>query len=1307
MSSTFVARVQFLDDTDPFSSTSYPEPSRPPSFTFLMNVHLVNQLSGIHKLLSPPHKLEDCALQLCKHNSLGQGDYGIYLDLESTLDDQQEELEGFNEQRKNTIILRTQLSVRVHAIIEKLINSEGRELRRALFSLKQIFQDDKDLVHEFVCSDGLDCLIKVGTEAWEDQNHQNYILRALGQVMLYVDGMNGVISHPQTVQWLYNLLSSKFRLVLKTALKLLLVYVEYTEKNSHRLYECIQEIDNDKRVPPFQGVVDILNEKHGGDSELCLFAMTLVNKILNGIADQDTFYDITDYLEEQGMEAIIRRHMARSSADLDLISQLNLYEAALKAEDGDAVEASDIRKAPRLKSEGDTRKSRRSKGGKESSSSPVTLRKPSVIEEEPSKPTPGKIKTDAFESKESSPAEPMSYLEKRRAQRAAMKEKEGEEGRQKSRPGRAYSSRKGATQMTVENGEVQPVESGKPLSVSEGSLHEPDDRAPVIDERHLNKKLANDEQGSRDSGYNSWRSDRSEKKELDMKSPTTPGVMSNNRRWMLYKMTKQSADELKDLPTPKEQPQVTEDLSTRIDKLNEPAALGVDHESSVVKPGKLDARSSLVADKEPVLSVTSQNGQLVTGNKNVTELRDKLANNQVSRTMLTPKLPVAVSSTSIPSQPDPDSRWEGIERAAKKRALKINDLDFTDLKDIDDVNVLQEAPIQFTGQAPPPPMGGPPMPPPIGGPPMPPPPFPGGVPPPPSMMAPPPPGATLPPKTGLKKTDNGSAGSKPRKTIRLHWKEVRDKVVIPNPTADIKNKGTIWQKCKSTAIDAQKFEHLFETRVVDQKAKKQTDGSKKIITVLDSKRSNAINIGLTKLPPARTIKAAILKMDSTIINREGIEKLLTTMVPTDEERQKILDAQVQNPDIPLGNAEQLLLTMSSISELEARLQLWAFKLDYDTNEKEIAEPLSDLKEGIVALHESKTFKYILSVLLSIGNFLNGANASGFHIDYLSKVPEVKDTVHKHSLLHHLCVTVSELYTDSTDLYSEISAIARCAKVDWDELKDKLKKLEEECRKAMDNLRLVAKHETYSSNNLKVKLSEFLSDCAERIVILKIVHQRVIHRFYKLLLFLGIGATDCKETKVHTFCKNVSEFALEYRTTREKVLTQHAKKKSYKERKKTRGKLIVDTNNFGKSTKEVNQEEQMLTSLLSNGKTSETLPRKKKENAHLNVAKRSSLNMPSGTEAEDTGDELLESAFRSAATAGPRMRGERKRSQYRHRKSLRRTLKGELVDEEGNNVEEIVFVQSTKQPESTKMTDKDSRPPRFRKGVSERYKHIAS
>ena len=39
----------------------------------------------------------------------------------------------------------------------------------------KILQDDKDLVHEFVNSDGLSALISVGQDA--DQNYQNYILR--------------------------------------------------------------------------------------------------------------------------------------------------------------------------------------------------------------------------------------------------------------------------------------------------------------------------------------------------------------------------------------------------------------------------------------------------------------------------------------------------------------------------------------------------------------------------------------------------------------------------------------------------------------------------------------------------------------------------------------------------------------------------------------------------------------------------------------------------------------------------------------------------------------------------------------------------------------------------------------------------------------------------------------------------------------------------------------------------------------------------------------------------------------------------
>ena len=62
------------------------------------------------------------------------------------------------------------------------------------------------------------------------------------------------------------------------------------------------------------------------------------------------------------------------------------------------------------------------------------------------------------------------------------------------------------------------------------------------------------------------------------------------------------------------------------------------------------------------------------------------------------------------------------------------------------------------------------------------------------------------------------------------------------------------------------------------------------------------------------------------------QKLLS-MIPTDEEISAIQEGMQQSPDVTLGSAEQFLLTLSSISELEARLNLWAFKLDYDVLEK--------------------------------------------------------------------------------------------------------------------------------------------------------------------------------------------------------------------------------------------------------------------------------------------------------------------------------------------------------------------------------------
>ncbi|XP_067365754.1 FH1/FH2 domain-containing protein 3 isoform X3 [Channa argus] len=1580
---TFICRVQFLDDTDPFNSTNFPEPTRPPLYTFREDIPLINQIAGVHRLLKAPQKVDDCALQLA-HN-------GSYLDLESTLAEQRDELEGFQEEggrgKKHSIILRTQLSVRVHACIEKLYNSTGRELRRALFSLKQIFQDDKDLVHEFVVAEGLTCLIKVGAEA--DQNYQNYILRALGQIMLYVDGMNGLISHNETVQWLYTLVGSKFRLVVKTALKLLLVFVEYTESNAVLLIKAVNVVDAKRGTKLWSNVMEILDEKDGVDTELLVYAMTLVNKNLAALPDQDSYYDMVDCLEEQGIEAMAQRHLSRKGTDLDLVEQFNIYEATLRHEDGDDETQLPLssRKDRRRASVGGTnerrglerRRSRRHslQNGRGHASAPaspnsahtssflpfcgqhvedISEREEEEVEDEEedeedeeeaddeshpvtessrqgthsltdinnsptsytnrkpcwaerinanSAPYPGRhqaptspihrftstttftpdskpdraaiggLLTSSYRQHQESLAAERErrrlereerlqriereernrfnrdYVEKREEARNAREERYknlerlAAEDLERERPrvptrgrteitlclssssvirsvSRCPTSSSSISQentvttvhqtlgrehMSDQNVDLQtraklpapelPVSECFPTPPSEPDKHQtetesqaknedvaearseqnvvtgpPCDKQPSTEkeERQEQERLKeqeqcmdhvakqeqveevevadvaeiketnaevdveleeesekeqtterdvedsvllsekerqNEEMNEKDncsaSSISSTsstleREEREEKLTNDREAGEwTPCITDadvndecskilNSKRFMLdmlYAQKTATKDEgnagESGQENCKKETEVSDSsvacLASRISTL-EAHRQAREENVKKIEMGHLDNQGS-------VRSVAERFGDLVKGLTSPPEMETSKEQQQ------TDKLLSAVSSASPPKK-ESDYIWDQLMAAS--RELRIREMDFTDLRDEDDVDILDMGSMMGSGDLIPPP------PPPPCNAALPPPPPPFGCPPPPpmlgKMMPPPPPFmAPVPPPSPQLSRGEVPLFQKKKKTIRLFWNEVCP--VDWQCKSHKFCKESLWSKLEPIKVDTSKLEQLFESKSKELPVTKKAavDGKRQEIIVLDSKRSNAINIGLTVLPPPRTIKTAILNFDEYALNKEGIEKILT-MIPTEEEKQRIQEAQLVNPDIPLGSAEQFLLILSSITELSARLQLWAFKMDYELIEKEVAEPLQDLKEGMDQLQKNKTLRYILSTLLAIGNFLNGSNAKGFELGYLEKVPEVKDTVHKQSLLHHACSIVVEKFPDSTDLYSEIGAITRLTKVDFDQLQDNLAQMERRCKASWDHLKVIAKHEMKPA--LKQRMSDFLKDCAERIIILKIVHRRIINRFHAFLLFLGHPIYAVREVSIHRFSKILSEFALEYRTTRERVLQQKQKRANHRERNKTRGKMITDSEDeddnqsgkFSGATSEAQERQPqgiqyaedaaehenmkaVLKSSLQGGESgTSTIPglrtRTRASNTRGRIPPWYSANDDQVNCTDDTADEIMERIVRSA-TQGPSQRTqprERRRSRA-NRKSLRRTLKNGLTTEDAN------------------------------------------
>lgn len=226
-------------------------------------------------------------------------------------------------------------------------------------------------------------------------------------------------------------------------------------------------------------------------------------------------------------------------------------------------------------------------------------------------------------------------------------------------------------------------------------------------------------------------------------------------------------------------------------------------------------------------------------------------------------------------------------------------------------------------------------------------------------------------------------------------------------------------------------------------------------------------------------------------------------------------------------------------------------------------------------------------------------------------------------------------------------MTRASKIDFDELAANIGKLENECKASWDHLKLIAKHD--GSTMMKVKMSDFLADCAERIIVLGIVHRRIINRFHKFILWLGIPLHRVQDTKPNEFCRIVSEFALEYRTTRERVIQQLEKKANHRERNKTRGKMITEVGKFRTKEDRADAElRQLLGSDISDVESIHgTLPwRRQRKDGRTTLGP---LLRDEGTNGNltDGDDELLESLVKTATKTPATRTTPRERKRTRH------------------------------------------------------------
>ncbi|XP_049835030.1 formin-like [Schistocerca gregaria] len=474
-------------------------------------------------------------------------------------------------------------------------------------------------------------------------------------------------------------------------------------------------------------------------------------------------------------------------------------------------------------------------------------------------------------------------------------------------------------------------------------------------------------------------------------------------------------------------------------------------------------------------------------------------------------------------------------------------------------------PLPGTGGPPPPPpppgTGGPPPPPPPPGtggpPPPPPPPGTGGPPPPPPppgtggpLLPPPPPGMGIPPpplpplgavggppppvpggpmplpvppvggwaagKAMLRKNPvNPTVPMKP-----LYW----TRIVVP-ATESVKQQTALWEDLEEAKIeDIDEFANLFSRQVTERKPvkkKEEKPTKQQAAKLLDSKRSQNVGILSSSLHVEFSeIENAIYNFDTSVVNLEALQQIYDSR-PTEEEVSLIRNHIASNSNIPLDKPEQFLYELAEIPNFAERIACFMFQSDFEDGMSSIESKLNNLKSTCQFLTTSESLKTVLSIILALGNYMNGGNrtrgqADGFGLEILAKLRDVKSKDNSVTLLHFIVRAYMKKCDDPLNPemalpVPEPGDIERAAVANFEDLTVDLQKLERDLTACQNRTQKVIK--ASSKNNLqpfKDKMEFFVTRAKKQLLGEKENLEECKQKFYGTMDFYQYHPKGKKE-----------------------------------------------------------------------------------------------------------------------------------------------------------------------------------------------------
>lgn len=279
--------------------------------------------------------------------------------------------------------------------------------------------------------------------------------------------------------------------------------------------------------------------------------------------------------------------------------------------------------------------------------------------------------------------------------------------------------------------------------------------------------------------------------------------------------------------------------------------------------------------------------------------------------------------------------------------------------------------------------------------------------------------------------------------------------------------GCLWEKIDEDDVVKksmiQRFADLFSrqpvTKKVAEKQKSPIKGKTKVVAnILDPKRAHNVNILVTSLHlEIAEVENAVYNLDTSVVTTDILTKL-NEAAATSDEISAIKSHLEQQTDVALGKPEQFLYDLSRIASFEDRVACIMFEIQFQELIMGIETKLSNFKATCDALMNRPSIADVFSIILTLGNYMNGGNrergqADGFGLEILPKLKDVKGRAESRTptLLHYIVNVYIDKYAQDKGIESWMDAdialpvpepqdIEKASLVDFETTENELKQL---------------------------------------------------------------------------------------------------------------------------------------------------------------------------------------------------------------------------------------------------------------------------